>query len=218
MNSLVILPGWTRDRRSYKKLIGSAPSNWQVFVPSYRDLKPYKGIDFFNKRLIDYLEKHNLANINLLGHSLGGALAVSFAASHQNKIKRLFLVDSKGLHDSESLFYEIRNFVKEHLKKSLVENVSDFARVMRSPSLNFRLGLLAHFADAKTQADKIRVDTIIFWGEQDFMAPIADGKKLKNLIPNAKLVVLKRMGHDWILNSPKHFWNNLEQGLNCRIS
>lgn len=71
--NLVVLPSWTRDKRSYKKLIDSAPSNWQVFILPYKELKPYREIGFFNKRLLDYLEKHNLSNVNLLGHSLGGA-------------------------------------------------------------------------------------------------------------------------------------------------
>lgn len=209
MNNLIILAGWTRDKRSYIKLIDSAPSNWQVFVPSYKELEPYKGMPVFKQNLLKYLERHKLSTVNFLGHSLGGALGLYFVASHQNKIKRLFLVDSKGLHDKESFFIEIWNFLKEHSRKSLTQNVCDLFRALKNPILNLQLLFLAHYLNATKEAKQVRQDTTILWGEKDFIAPISHGKKLKSLIPNSKLYILKDMGHDWILNSPEHFWNKV---------
>lgn len=208
--NLVTLGGWTRDRRSYKKFIDAAPIHWKVYVPSYRELKPYKGIDFFQENLLKYLKKHSLSKINLLGHSLGAALAIYFAANYPQKLKKLFLVDSKGLYKSESIFNSIYSLYKEHTKRSTSENIRDFFRFLGNPFLNFRLGLLAHYADIEKEAKQVKTDTLIFWGEQDLIAPLSKGKKLQNLIPNSKLFILKGMGHDWIFDNHEHFWEKVE--------
>lgn len=208
--NLVILSGWTRDEISYKELISSAPLGWKVFVPSYQELKPHKGLDVFHENFLAYLKKNNIDKFNLLGHSLGGGLALHFASKYHDRIKRLFLIDSKGVYESESIISGVKNLIKEHLKRSLVDNVEDFLRVIENPILNFRLGLTAHYSDAVEQAKKIKIDTHIFWGEKDYMTPVAHGQKLKSLIKNSKLLVLKEMGHDWILSAPEHFWDKLD--------
>lgn len=215
MNNLVILPGWTRDKRSYKKFIEAAPSNWKVFVPSYNELKPHKGIDYFKERLLNFLERNQLSKINLLGHSLGGALAVSFAASYRDIVKRLFLVDVKGLHKSESLFYDFCNVLRERRRRSIYNSLVALFRTLRHPIINVRLGLLAHYANVKKEATRIKVDTAIFWGERALIAPLSHGKTLRKLILNSKLFILKGVDHDWILNSPELFWSKVYK---CRVN
>ena len=207
--NLVVLGGWTRDRKSYKKLIDLAPLNWEIHVPSYKELKPYKGIEVFTKNLLKFLDLHDLSDISLMGHSLGGGLAIHFASIQYKKIKRLFLVDSKGIYDSESIVKGFQNLLKEHSKRSFAYNVRDFLRTAENPVLNFRLAIVAHYLEARYEAKKIKTDTLILWGENDLMIPPANGKELKNLIKNSKLVVLKGMGHDWILDSPEHFWKSI---------
>lgn len=207
--NLVVLAGWSRNEISYKDLINNAPLGWKVFVPSYKELAPYKGLDVFHENFLTYLRKNNIDTFNLLGHSLGGGLALHFAAKYPDKLKRLFLIDSKGVYESESLASGIKNLIKEHLQRSLADNLGDFLRIIENPFLNFRLGLVAHYSDAVEQAKKVRINTHIFWGEKDYMTPVAHGKKLKSLIKNSKLIVLKGMGHDWILKDSLPFWKNI---------
>ncbi|MBU0729561.1 MAG: alpha/beta hydrolase [Proteobacteria bacterium] len=44
-----------------------------------------------------FIGKHAKGPVHLMGHSLGGALALRFAADHPDKVKRLILVDSIGI-------------------------------------------------------------------------------------------------------------------------
>lgn len=208
-NNLVILGGWTRSRESYQKLIDIAPLNWDIYVPSYQYLMPYRGIDFFNKRFNEYLKKKELKNFYLLGHSLGGGLALHFASANGKNIKRLFLVDSKGIYDSESIIKGFQNLIKEHAGRSFTDNLKDFLRTAENPIHNFRLALVAHYQEARKEAKKIKVETLILWGEKDFMISVSHGKQLQKLIKNSKLIVLKGMGHDWILTNPEYFWENV---------
>ena len=42
---------------------------------------------------------------------------------------------------------------------------------------------------------KIKVETLLIWGENDTATPIADAKKMEELIPNAGLAVIANAGH-----------------------
>ncbi|MFD2565455.1 alpha/beta fold hydrolase [Aquimarina rubra] len=66
---------------SYAGFDGNAP----IAMPWYETIK---------KELITYIEKRKLTNIIIIGHSMGGNLAVDIAAALPNKIKSLILVDS----------------------------------------------------------------------------------------------------------------------------
>lgn len=55
------------------------------------------GVDFLDEMataLADYLEASNLTGVTLVGHSLGGALALKLSAEHPERIDRLVVVDS----------------------------------------------------------------------------------------------------------------------------
>ena len=42
---------------------------------------------------------------------------------------------------------------------------------------------------------KIKVETLLIWGENDTATPISDAKKMEELIPNAGLAVIANAGH-----------------------
>ncbi len=204
MENLVVLPGWTRDSNSYKKLVETAPSNFHIFVPSYKYLAPYKSMDVFEDRLIAFLKSNNLNKIYLLGHSLGGALALYFASKNPGLIKHLFLVDVKGA-EKHTWFSEIRGFLIEHTRRNLVSNILSFVGLLKDPILNLKMLFVAHNLNLGS-ALAIKIPTTIIWGEEDIMTPLSEGKKLNRLIKNSALRILRGAGHDWILYRGNEFW------------
>lgn len=49
--------------------------------------------------------------------------------------------------------------------------------------------------DLKCYLPGIKAPTLLIWGENDFETPLADGKLMEKLIPDAGLVILKHAGH-----------------------
>ncbi len=211
-NNFVLLPGWTQTERSYKKLAAITPKEMSlVVVPYYQVIKNGK-VDEFVSNFLKFLDDRHLGRINLVGHSLGGALALEFCLHHPQRIEQLFLIDSAGIYGQETAKELIgnwaRNFISRGKTKAAnsIKNLPDFLRRMR---MYTKLGRYAVKADFSNQAHRLVIPTTIFWGEKDVLTPLWQGQKLHELIRGFRLIVLKDMDHDWMLHSPQAFWQHI---------
>jgi len=88
---------------TYAKSIGSLAARAQVFAP---DWPGYAGSDkpnvpyttaWYIAFLADYLDVLGIAQADLCGLSMGGAIALGFALAYPRRVRRIVLVNSHGL-------------------------------------------------------------------------------------------------------------------------
>ncbi len=209
---LVVLPGWTRSERSYKRLVDSAPKGYKVIVANHHEIIPTGNIDDFIDQFVSFLKARNLNKVSLIGHSLGGAMAMEFAMHYPEMVDKLYLVDSAGVYGQETIFELSNNllrnlFTRGHTK--LVKFFTNSGYLIRKLPMHIKLGRYAFKVDLKEQGSKIKNYTIIMWGEKDVLNSLWQGRALQKAIPRSKLIVLKDQGHDWIVYSPHLFWQNI---------
>ncbi len=150
--------------------------------------------------------------MTLIGHSVGGALAVTFTRQYPNMVEKLILIDSTGIPSTQNIFLFAFSVIRNALlfgHKKVLENVASIGWMIVQMKMSFNLGLYAHQADIRQQAQQLRSKTLLLWGENDVLEPLIQGEELQKAIPNSKLVVLKNMDHDWVLHSPELFWKNI---------
>jgi len=208
MKNLILLPAFSKDKHSYGTFIKLASDKWNVIVPSYKKLRLHKGVNVFEQNLLSYIKSFGRSKIYLLGHSLGGALAIGFTANYPELIKRLFLADSKGIHNP-SLYSDAFVFFFRNRKRSFLQRIKHILFLLKSPLFHFKSAMIAHKASLEQKLKEIQTETMIFWGENDVLTPLEHGKKMQKLIPNSKLIVFKNLGHDWILDDPQKFWDKI---------
>ncbi len=155
--------------------------------------------------------------VDLLGHSLGGAVALDLVRNHPRLVRKLVLVDAAGQPVAETI---------DLLASSLpfVPGSYDDARRLLATSVNSRvlghplvalaaalykgrrrnrpqlMKLVASMAageDALTPRDLGRIahETLVLWGDRDRIFPLAAGRRLARALPNARLEILPRCGH-----------------------
>ena len=73
-------------------------------VPDVSNIKPHEAsYSFFTEYVKGFLDKLNINELTLLGHSMGGGISLDFSLKYPNRIKSLILVSSAGLGNQVSV-------------------------------------------------------------------------------------------------------------------
>ncbi|MDY8137786.1 alpha/beta hydrolase [Aquimarina sp. 2201CG5-10] len=96
---ILFLPGFTNPGTIWNETVSNLEGDFQSYLVSYAGFNGNAPIempwyDTIKNELIDYIKNKDLKNIRIIGHSMGGNLAIDLAAAVPNKIKSLILVDS----------------------------------------------------------------------------------------------------------------------------
>jgi pimeloyl-ACP methyl ester carboxylesterase len=170
---------------------------------------------FLNK----FIEAKDYKNINLLGNSLGGHVALIHVLRHPERIKSLILTGSSGLFENgmgdtypkrgdydyirkktELTFYDPNTASKE-----LVDEVYEI--------VNNRIKAIKIIALAKSairnnlgqELTKVEKPTLLIWGNDDTITPPFVAREFNKLIPNSELHFIDKCGHAPMMEVPDEF-------------
>jgi pimeloyl-ACP methyl ester carboxylesterase len=103
--AVVLLHGGGLDSAavSWREALPALADGYQVFAPdlpgygeSDSPEAPYS-IEYFTHTLSGFMDALNIAHASLVGISMGGGIAISYALAHPDRVDRLVAVDSYGL-------------------------------------------------------------------------------------------------------------------------
>lgn len=224
--AVILLHGLGSVKEIWSANIAALSAKYHVYAPdqigfghSDKPLLDYK-IATFVDFLHGFMESQNLSKATLVGNSLGGWIAIDFAARHPEMVDKIVLVDSAGLPFGkpltvdlnpaslenmrtllESIFYDKKMASEEFVLQAFTNHVrnNDGYTIQRT---------LAGFAqnqfeDAKLSS--IHAPTLVVWGREDELISVSSGEKLRDGIPGAKLVVFEQCGHVPQLEKPADF-------------
>lgn len=96
---LLFLPGFTSPGSVWQETIDHLDVEKERHLISYAGFNGIQPIDTpwyatIKKELLLYIEKENLTDLSIIGHSMGGNLAVEIAAAMPDRVDKLILVDA----------------------------------------------------------------------------------------------------------------------------
>lgn len=214
---VLMLHGWGANMGLVMPLAQRlAASGYQVYtldLPGFGHSTPPPiawSVDDYVKFVIAYLDYHQVEKTFLFGHSFGGRLGLVLGADHAERLIKMTLADAAGVRPKSSSSGNLRlktyHFVLNSLK---IIGLSGQAERLREWYSN-RYGSADYKAaqgimrptfvkvvneDLLPYAARIKVPTLLFWGDQDADTPLSQGKLLEQTIPDAGLVVLEGAGH-----------------------
>jgi pimeloyl-ACP methyl ester carboxylesterase len=172
-------------------------------------------VDFLN----EFYEQTGIERASLVGNSLEGWVAAAFALAHPEKVDRIVLVDAAGysqqrwkgptvtreglLKLNPATLSEVRDLLHVifHNKLLITDQLVEAAYVQRLATgdghvINAFIDSIVRgedFLDGKL--GELRAATLVIWGREDALTPLAMAKALVADIPNAMLTVLDNCGH-----------------------
>ncbi len=167
-------------------------------------------VDDFAEWVEKWINENQLQEINLLGHSLGGRIAIKLVTRGNLQINHLFLCAAAGIKRPKHIkriigltiaklgnailsipgLRLLKKVAKSFLYKIL--RVHDYEQA--SPLMQKTLVKVTQ-EDLKPVLNIINVPTDIFWGDNDKMTPIADAHIMKKEIKGSELHIFPGIGH-----------------------
>jgi len=96
---VLFLPGFTNPGSIWEDTVANLDGDFQNYLVSYAGFNGNTPIkmpwyDTIKKELILYIKKNKLTDIIIIGHSMGGNLAIDIAAILPDTVEKLIIVDS----------------------------------------------------------------------------------------------------------------------------
>jgi pimeloyl-ACP methyl ester carboxylesterase len=180
-------------------------------------------INHYVEFLDQFLTQLGIKECVLAGNSLGGQIAGAFTIQHPEMVEKLVLIDAAGYRfESKSapiafrlarmpVINKLLTFITpKFMARASVENVyfdkskvSD-SLVDRYFDLTLRAGNRQALVDRLTSnidtfdikdIRYLKQPTLILWGDQDMLIPVANAYRFHDDLPNDTLIILNQVGH-----------------------
>jgi pimeloyl-ACP methyl ester carboxylesterase len=231
--ALVLLHGFLFDSRAWRPQIESLSSDFTVIAwdapGAGRSSDPpetFATADWADC-LGGLLEVEGVGAAHILGLSWGGIVAQEFYRRHPQRTRSLVLADTytgwRGSLGEATAEQRLANCLRDsslpagevvakylsgmHSESAAQEVREGLASIMSSfHTVGFRLmALSSAHVDTRDLLPKIRVPTLLLWGEADERSPMSVAHEIRGAIPGARLVVISGAGHLSNFEAPGHF-------------
>jgi pimeloyl-ACP methyl ester carboxylesterase len=230
---LVLISGILSDSRFWEPQLSGLADTLRVIAwdapgtGGSDDPDEHVGVDGYAAMLKGFLAAVDAEPANLLGLSWGGVLALESYRRFPEAFASLVLADTyagwKGSLPAEE--YETRreaalsdleqrapNHVPDHVPNVIhrgapmkarqrLQDIIDDAR----PAGYRAMARAIVDVDSSDVLGRIRVPTLLIWGEDDERSPLSVGETMQALIPEARLAVIPAAGHVSSLEQPEAF-------------
>jgi len=196
----VILPGWKASIAEWLPIAESMTDKYRVTVIDFPGFgaseSPPKNWGIFEYAQITkhLLEKLGIRKTTIIGHSFGGRIGILLAAN-TDVVEKLVLVDGAGMEIKDSWTRVIKflsltaafmpEFIKQKVRSSDYEQAGELREIMKR-IVNQPL---------RGELMKIKVPTLIIWGEKDRVLSIKEADMLVTGIKESVLRIVWGSGH-----------------------
>jgi pimeloyl-ACP methyl ester carboxylesterase len=194
----------------------------------------------FAAALADAIEQLRVGPVALLGHSLGGGVALKVAAHRPELVERLVLVSTlyypPPIPPAGRLLllpgvgpllwrHAVRRSEWARRQRADVKDpsvITDeyvdhyyglFSRPGAREAAYATVQAIFRMPGAAADPGRVRAPTLLVWGDEDRVVPLSDGKRLSRSIPGARLRVVPACGHTPFVERPEEFLRQVEPFL-----
>lgn len=219
---LLLLHGLFGALSNFRDLIEHFSKTNKVIVP----LLPLLELDLLHtsvgglqKFVHRFIEHRDYNQINLLGNSLGGHVALVHILKNPQRIKSLILTGSSGLFENGMGDTYPKRGDREYIRKKT--ELTFYDPTMATEDLvnevfeitNNRMKVIKIIALAKSairnnlgeELNQIQQPACLIWGSNDTITPPFVAKEFNRLIPHSELHFIDKCGHAPMMEVPNEF-------------
>ena len=223
---VVVLHGWGGRIESMAPILSCLSSAFRVIaidLPGFGDSSlPLDawGTPEYARHVSGLLDELAIDRADFVGHSFGAKIALYLAAWRPPYVGKLVLQGSSGLRTPPSMQVRVKRIASrggrvvgrlgpsgERLKRSLYARIASRDYEDAGPLRPILVKVVNE--DLAPMLSSVRSSTLLVWGTDDDSVPLAHGRRMEALIPDAGLIPFEGAGHFAYLEEPERF---------CRIT
>ena len=211
--AILILHGWGLNGKTYTKLMEFfRKEGFNVYAPDLpgfaaEPLKKTMNLDDYVYFVHDFIMKHEIQKVILIGHSFGGRIAIKYTFKYPEDVSKLILTGAPVIR-KKSLIKQIAYLAavlggkvfsvfpkkpKEFFRKTLYFAIGEWDYYKSGPLKQVFKNIIGE--DLVCYIKKINIPTLLIWGRDDRLVPVSSVEKIKNYIPHAKVIIVPNTGH-----------------------
>ena len=219
--TVILLHGLGAQADSWQLNVAALTPNFHVIAPDQigfgKSDKPF--LKYRVGTYADFLDKMmaelKIERASLVGNSLGGWVAALTAIKYPNRVEKIVIADAAGLAppaiDFERI-YQLNSSTRDEIRANLkliffnpmLQNnemlVDQFMAQRILTNDGYTISALIESIRRKedfldNRLGEIKKPTLIIWGRQDGLLPLADGEKFNKGIKGSEFAVFDNCGH-----------------------
>jgi pimeloyl-ACP methyl ester carboxylesterase len=229
---LVLVHGFGADKDNFTRVARFLTPHYRVVVPDlvgFGESAHRADVDYRYaaqaERLRAFVQALGLQRIDLGGNSMGGGIAMSYAAQHPQEVASLWLIDCAGIAAAppselarritttgenplmitrESDFPAFLKFVMSDppwIPGSVMDTLARERIANQALERQVFQQIATDSVDAAVAG--LRTPALIVWGDEDRALSVGTVPVLKALLPNAQAVVMPHVGHAPMIERPQ---------------
>ena len=214
--------------------------HWRVVVPRHPGFgnserpSEFRTVHDLAYLYLDLLERQDFSRATLVGSSFGGWIALEMCVRCLERIDRLVLIDSVGVKFGGREERDIADIYALPSEELLRRSFFDPARMAPNytRSDDDELGLIArdrqatalygwrpymHNPGLRQWLHRVRVPTLVIWGESDGIVTSDYGRKLCQSLPTARFEPIPQAGHYPQLEQPDQVADSIERFARAEV-
>lgn len=230
--TLVMLHGYSADKDVWMRFAKHLTADYQIVVPDMAGHgdSPFKfewnyGMPAQAERLAKLLDVIGIEKVNVIGNSMGGFLAATFAIRYPERTESAVMMDAAGIMSPQPS--DMFKMIEQGRNPFLITDRKSFdefyAMTMEQPPLLPGVVLAAiankyqvrreqlhkiwsdfHSSDyLENDLDKIKAPAMLWWGDKDRLLHVSAVPVWEAGIPNLKTHIFEGIGHMPMMEVPK---------------
>jgi pimeloyl-ACP methyl ester carboxylesterase len=228
---LVLLHGYPLNNSIWREQVNRLSDQFRVITPDLRghgrspSTDDVYDMELLAGDVLALLDALDLRQATVMGHSMGGYVALALARMADNRLKALGLIASQAAADTEEARqnrYKLAERVVtqgsaavaetmlpklfapgEHEDDTLIESMNTVMLNTRPQTLINSLKGMAVRPDSTPLLGTFDLPVLVVAGDQDAIIPLAKAEQMASALKNGTLATIENAGHMLMLEQPQ---------------
>ncbi len=223
-----MVPGMMCDERIFSPQIEELSQNLEVTIA---DISNFSSVSELASDVLKKAPK----SFSLLGHSMGGIVAMEIYSQEPKRIEKLILMDTNPKAELDEVKLKREPQIKEVNKGKLLEVMrdemkpnylaeSENKRSVLNVCMDMALTLgpdvfinqsraLQSRLDQQNTIQSIKIPVLIMCGSEDKLCPVERHEMMHNMISDSDLIIINNAGHMPTLEQPRETTEVIKEWL-----